>query len=565
LDHNRQNSVKEHMMLSYVWRWVVIIVLMVIATLGVQASTVTQAGTEVSGTLTSDTIWSLENSPYILRDGPVTVAEGVKLTIQPGVVVQGANFCCGSARLVVRGDLDAQGTAAQPIIFTSALNTGPGEWAGLFFDGGAGHLNYTIVRYGGRFSGTPPGEQENVFVYRIREGGELLIENSRFAFSSTHGMRIEANALGRTRLLNNHFANNTKRDIRITGSTLAFNTRLAPQQGAAYLREGRFTIPTDVTLALEPGVTFKVANDVIGGGLVINGRLEALGTPTQPITLTSGADTAQGEGPGLIIDGGTAHMRHATIRYAGNTISEANIKIVAVPTSGEVLIENSLITQSNKAGIKIESGRLSLYCVAFTNNADAGLLVDGNDPLLAQLRSSYNGNSIGLHNRTDVAIDARNSWWGSANGPGTSNGVVGNVAFEPWLNSEPNCAQTGSVPGPEVAVNYPIGAPGSYFTLRGKSFSPNTQLTIQINGLNLAQVTTNGSGAWSLILDSNGATAGEYTIRVVAPGQELAQSSPEPLIQINPNALQRGRETIAAELINFATASNRLFLPLVMR
>src|SRR5437870_5206077 len=72
-----------------------------------------------AGTITTDTTWSLAGSPFVVACGGVTVASGVALTIEAGVVVK---FCYASAFLQVNGSLVANGTAAQKIFFTSILD-----------------------------------------------------------------------------------------------------------------------------------------------------------------------------------------------------------------------------------------------------------------------------------------------------------------------------------------------------------------------------------------------------------------------------------------------------------
>ena len=49
-------------------------------------STAIFAQTDVSGTISSDTTWSLENSPYNIV-GETSLPKSVTLTIEPGVVI----------------------------------------------------------------------------------------------------------------------------------------------------------------------------------------------------------------------------------------------------------------------------------------------------------------------------------------------------------------------------------------------------------------------------------------------------------------------------------------------
>ncbi|MCW4029035.1 MAG: right-handed parallel beta-helix repeat-containing protein [Candidatus Bathyarchaeota archaeon] len=69
--------------------------------------------TQKSGLITSDTTWTAAGSPYRLT-GPVGVATGVTLTIEPGVTVDFGKFY-----MQINGTLNAQGTADNKIILTS--------------------------------------------------------------------------------------------------------------------------------------------------------------------------------------------------------------------------------------------------------------------------------------------------------------------------------------------------------------------------------------------------------------------------------------------------------------
>ena len=83
--------------------------------------------TEVSGTITSNTVWALAESPYIVTDN-IVVSESANLTIEPGVVVKFSS----NTGMVLLGHLSAIGTETNRIVFTSNL-TSPtiGSWNGI--------------------------------------------------------------------------------------------------------------------------------------------------------------------------------------------------------------------------------------------------------------------------------------------------------------------------------------------------------------------------------------------------------------------------------------------------
>jgi len=70
------------------------------------------------------------------------VKDGATLTVDPGVTVRSASV------LQVFGTLDAQGTAAQPITFTSHSDSAVGQWAGIYLGptAGASALKWVNIR-----------------------------------------------------------------------------------------------------------------------------------------------------------------------------------------------------------------------------------------------------------------------------------------------------------------------------------------------------------------------------------------------------------------------------------
>lgn len=106
---------------------------LLLISIGFFSLTVAHAQTNVSGGIYTNTTWTLANSPYIVVD-TVVVFPGVKLTIQPGVIVKVAD----NIRIEIRqSSLIAVGTSSDSITFTSNnISPTAGIWDALFFNGG---------------------------------------------------------------------------------------------------------------------------------------------------------------------------------------------------------------------------------------------------------------------------------------------------------------------------------------------------------------------------------------------------------------------------------------------
>ncbi|MFM8603702.1 MAG: fibronectin type III domain-containing protein [Gemmatimonadota bacterium] len=99
---------------------------------------------QVSADITSNTTWTNTNVYQLTKI--ISVANGATLTIQAGTKIIGGTITTGqappvTALMVLRGSrLNAVGTAAQPIVFTSSAAAGaraPGDWGGLILVGNA--------------------------------------------------------------------------------------------------------------------------------------------------------------------------------------------------------------------------------------------------------------------------------------------------------------------------------------------------------------------------------------------------------------------------------------------
>ncbi len=346
------------------------------------------------------------------------VPAGITMTVEPGVTL--FNNWDINLTLVVRGHLQAVGTEAEPIVFTSHADSGPYQWKGLTFEGGTGLLRHTIVRYAGRGCygcSTYDGAgilARNVQAVEVRiEASQVMsitgstsmtnqglrVENSRVVVSNTtfsgigdsaaqldypiyiSGATSEASLSGLRLERNQH--DRVLLDLgALTGRDFTL-TRQPVMEGYEFYRGtagSNFIVPAGITMTVEPGVTL-FNNWDINLTLVVRGHLQAVGTEAEPIVFTSHADSGPYQWKGLTFEGGTGNLRHTIVRYAGrgsyggpgggSGITVANAQTGTVTIAASQVRDISGGASTPNYGLTVLNSRVVVSDTRFTNISDA--------------------------------------------------------------------------------------------------------------------------------------------------------------------------------------------------
>lgn len=344
------------------------------------------------GTVTSNTTWTA-NSVYQLNGCNLIVAETATLTIQAGTAVQVGGDCGTGNKncaLVVKGSLQAQGTAASPVIFTSlndnryrgGANTATaGEWYGLHFaPGSTGNLLHTHVSYAG--SGELGRWDNWVFANRAQifaQDSTLEVRESRISHGLKAGIALygpDVNAqIEATRIEHNVGSAETNLPGAIYQNTQFMTTRYrnltleanssddvgiawGTGRGTAVLDGGPLRIfndavvPDNSTLILRPGTHISFAT---AQGIAVRegGILTATGTLAEPIILTPLESAWKGLS---LAYGSQGTISHTEIRGGGSGTWGGSIAALWV-ASDQVAISDVTIRESPHDGLRLDGLR----------------------------------------------------------------------------------------------------------------------------------------------------------------------------------------------------------------
>ena len=184
-------------------------------------------GTQATGVLPCDTVWTAAASPYHVT-GSIVVLANCKLTIEPGTVVKFYVSDKGSdwdhrLYLQVDGELEALGTAESPIVLTADKpSPAKGNWGGLYIMNAATHtLRHVHIMYAG---GDSTANEDTALALH---SGQYLIDSCRF-YKTDDAIRLHAGgAAGSLEVTGSHFEQ-VDRGILVMGAagnvTLTGNT-----------------------------------------------------------------------------------------------------------------------------------------------------------------------------------------------------------------------------------------------------------------------------------------------------------------------------------------------------
>ncbi|MAE67139.1 MAG: hypothetical protein CMJ18_23000, partial [Phycisphaeraceae bacterium] len=398
--------------------------------------------TVFSGSISTETTWT----GTVHLTGNTSIVTGITLHIDPGTVIKlnrGAWF-------EADGILDAQGTADDPITFTTVLDddiggdlSGPGiatplrgEWEAIYLDSltAGSTLTYVNVLYAGNRSA--PGNGFNfVPAVQIRGKDGVVMSNVQVLESDSTAVSITSASPQLTSVHVDGAAGDaffadiasapTLSDLTV-GNVSGVDYALGSGDitadrnwnfgGLAATTIGSITVNTDVTLDIDPGQVIKFAT---GAFFEIDGILVAVGTEGAPIVLTSGQDDSaggdsnhdgtastprRGDWEAVYLDSLTvgSTLTHVEVRYAGNRSSPGNTfnftPAIQIREKQGVVMTDVRVYEADEVGISITGAAPQLTRVHVDRVSGDAFTADiASTPTLMDL-------SVGAAGRYDYAL-----------------------------------------------------------------------------------------------------------------------------------------------------------------
>jgi hypothetical protein len=368
-----------------------------------------------SGVISSDETWETGNVYYL--QGRVVVDNNVTLTIQPGVIIKAkqGTESNASALIVSRGGkINAQGTAGNPIIFTSELDnielgdvsgttlqrTDNEKWGGIAILGKApvstengdteGNLEGIPANLGyGSYGGNIPNDNSGVFSYvSIRHGGVSIGEGNEL-----NGLTLAG--VGSNTTINNIEIYATLDDgIEFFGGTVNVNNILVYFQG-------------DDGIDIDQNYSGTITNFAVyqGDGIGTDEGLEIDGY--EGSTYTQGSFTLQnGICKTVGVDGTAADLKSKAMGNLNNITFDYPNSIIKIRSS----YQNNCTDTNSDAFTNLLSGDLSL-----NNCSIDGVLVYSSDCTVPNSDQTNAESVINIGSGSTINVTSEFSWTNAYN------------------------------------------------------------------------------------------------------------------------------------------------------
>ena len=408
---------------------------------------------EQNYTLPQLDIAGFQNIAYITSSN-VTIGDGSTLTIDPGIVIKATSF--RNSYWTINGTLIAQGTPAEPIVFTSLYDDtyggdtnnnadanapGPGQWRSIWFSETStanSILDNCQIRYGGYdyfdntkaiqiVNSSPTISNTTFYQNSVAIGitgtlGTPTISDNSFEEDTWAPIMMDLGAM--PAFMNNVYVNNTYNAVGITEKTYTDSSYILPQldiagfQNIAYITTGNVTIGPESTLRINPGVVIKSAN-VRNSYWTINGTLLAQGTVDEPIVFTSLSDDAYGgdtnnnadaNAPGAggwrgiyfnESSGNSSIIDQCQIRYGGYDYFD-NTKAVTINNCSPTITNTNFFNNSIAMGIQGIAAAPTISNNSYEQDTWAPIMMDlGAMPIFSDntfVNNAYN--AVGITEKT---------------------------------------------------------------------------------------------------------------------------------------------------------------------
>lgn len=497
-------------------------------------------------TLTNDGIpYYVLNDIYMIQWGGHS-----RLTVNAGVTVE---FAAGKKLQLglpgtYGGELNALGTAGNPIIFKAYNNT-PGGWAGInFVDyndnwGGVSVMEYCTVTQGDSYN------------INIESSGQPTLNHCIISNSASHGI-IEYNSnpsIQNCQFLNNGgypvkyndwtcnsflkgntYTGNNPNYIALSGGDYSADRTLyndgIPYHVLTDIRmmvwggHSRLTVNPGVTMAFDPGVKVQLGlPGTYGGDLFAQGNADSLIT-FKPYNNSTGGWA------GIYFNeyndnwGGTSLLKYCIVEKAA-------VQNILCEGSGQPTLDHCILRQSSGHGLVINNSNLVIRNSSFNNNIGSGIQFEGSGTATlgnttAYSCNIYNNGGYEVYNNSSANIDARFNYWGTCDST-----MIGLNIYDRYDNSAKGIVYAG-IFAQLPFLNTPTSLLGGTVKYANAGANPikNAAMAIKnFGGTTIASTTTNTSGVYAF----SAYTSGSYQMQITPTSAWGGVNSTDALLILN--------------------------------